>query len=160
MTEQNEEIMIIFAPIIFIINFVNISTMKTLKNVSLKRELLLLSAGAFTMLCTFNVKLGLSDYDKSSIVSSTKEALATESGDGSSASCLVNANPSDYHRSKSSGEMGSSVYCYKKRATGPDLYQGKILGCVSTNYVSSCIAKTCSSSGCYVSNQAPSSDNY
>jgi hypothetical protein len=131
--------------------------MKTFKNVSLKKGLLLLTAGAFIAFCMFNVKLGLSDYDKTSIVSFTMEALTSESN---AVSCLVNGNQLTKNRSKYSSEMGSSVYCYKKKAIGPDLYQGKIEGCMPVSYTSYCKPSSCSGNGCYVSNQAPASDNY
>jgi hypothetical protein len=57
-------------------------TFKFFKNLSLKEGLLILAGGAFIALCTFNVKLGLSDYDKTSNSLFTLEALAGESGGG------------------------------------------------------------------------------
>jgi hypothetical protein len=55
--------------------------MKTVKNVSLKKGLLLLATAAFVALCTFNVILGLSDYNKT-LISFNLEALTAYSEGG------------------------------------------------------------------------------
>jgi hypothetical protein len=54
-------------------------TMRKIKNVSLKRGLLLLTAVAFVALCTFNVIRGLSDHGKTLILFNL-EALAGGGG--------------------------------------------------------------------------------
>jgi hypothetical protein len=54
--------------------------MKTVKNVSLKKRLLLLATAAFVALCMFNVILGLSDYNKTLISFNLKALTAYSEG--------------------------------------------------------------------------------
>jgi hypothetical protein len=56
--------------------------MINVKNASLKRVLLLFAVGAVVALCTINVKIGMTDYNKTSTSLLTLEALAD--GEGSS----------------------------------------------------------------------------
>ncbi|MDR0604836.1 MAG: hypothetical protein LBG80_11080 [Bacteroidales bacterium] len=137
-------------------------TLKILKNVSLKKGLLLLATGAFIALCTFNVMLGLSDYDKTPIVSSTTEALADGegSGDGSSESCLQ-AQAAVRGPETVTSQLPADKFCYQDR-TGPDLYAGTIVQCTAKKSSSNnCTPFTCRDiTGCYLSNQVPSSANY
>jgi hypothetical protein len=133
-----------------IINFVNISTMKTcknFKNVSLKKGLQFLAAGAFIALCTFNVILGLSDYDKTSIVSLTKEALASESSGSEVAVCLQ-----IHVQVTGKKETNTSDYCYRD-AQGIDICEGRIVQCTSTGAtsISRCNETSCRSvTGCFI----------
>jgi hypothetical protein len=54
--------------------------MINVKNGSLKRVLLLFAAGAVVALCTINVKIGMTDYNKTSTSLLTLEALADGEG--------------------------------------------------------------------------------
>jgi hypothetical protein len=121
---------------------------KIFKNVSLKVGLLLSAAGAFIALCTFNVILGLSDYDKTPTISLTLEALADgEAGGGSEiAVCLQIHSQITGKREK----WKDSLNCYRD-VQGEDTNDGKIIECVSSQSPSNrCNETSCRSiTECY-----------
>jgi hypothetical protein len=118
--------------------------MKKVKKV--KKVLVVLAGGAFIALVMFNVKLGLSDYDKTSIISFTLEALTSENGGSEVSPCL------ESHTAEQGKKQTFKAYCYSD-VNGTDTFEGKTYDCTKSDYSNHyCNKVTCKSlSHCYTS---------
>jgi hypothetical protein len=95
--------------------------MSKISKKTFKRALSYLSSIAFIALCVYNIKLGLSDYNKNSGTLFTLEALANGEGSGSSETILVQccsgSKPSDIQGKSCKTSSYKSTFQYEHNRT-------------------------------------------